>query len=137
MTFTYTWCCHVQCDHGCVLLLHTFACLPKQKKEAKRRKKVKVKNVRPCYAAGSTETATLTKVLFSFDQHGAKAALTNGDSDLKKDSDKDEEGDPDQGEAASAKTESENVGENSELVTTAVLADAEDNEDSDVRKSGT
>ena len=55
---------------------------------------------------------------------------------MKKDSDKDEEGDADQGEAASAKTESENVGENSELVTTAVLADAEDNEDSDVRKSG-
>ena len=63
--------------------------------------------------------------------------LTNGDSDLKKDSDKDEvQGDSNQEEeATSGKTEGSEVGQNGESVTTAALADAEDNEDSDVRKS--
>lgn len=72
----------------------------------------------------------------SWAQHRGKATLTNGTSDLKKDSDKEEESDDDdQEEAASERTEGREVEQNSEAVTADVFADAEDSEGDDVREN--
>ena len=74
-------------------------------------------------------------MLLFFVQHSEKATLWNGNRDLKKDSDKDERGNGEPEENASGKEEdSREVGENGELETADVLADAEDDENSDVRR---
>ena len=129
--FTYTWCC-LACNYDCIFLLHTFACVcVKTEKRSQKAKETKGKKMWPPTRYSYTDRP----FILLFAQHCEKAPLTNGHSDLKKDSDKDEEDDGSQEEATLEKTEGVQVAKNSESGTTGVLADAEDNEDSDVRKS--